>query len=66
MVTPPSPRRRRPCLAVLDIPGLLYLRIERCPRWLPHILTAAGATVGGWLLARHLWLLTRLAAPAHR
>jgi hypothetical protein len=50
---------RPPCVAEIHIPGLIYVRIERCPRWLPHLVTAGCATVGGWVLAHHPWLLTR-------
>lgn len=57
MTTPP-PEHGRPC-AEISIPGILYIRLERCPRWLPHAaLTAAGA-VAGWLAARYPGLLLR-------
>jgi hypothetical protein len=58
MVTPPSPRRVRPCAVEIYIHGLIYIRVERCPRWLLHaVLTVAGAA--GWLAARHPELLLR-------
>jgi len=57
MVTPPAPRHNRPCVVEVHIPGLLYVRVERCPRWLPHLLISASSALGGWLVARHPWLL---------
>jgi hypothetical protein len=56
-VTGPPSRPR--CVAEIHIPGLIYIRLERCPRWLPHIVTAGCATIGGWVLAHHPWLLIR-------
>ncbi len=59
MATTPPPHPGRPCAAEISIPGLLYIRLERCPRWLPRAaLTAAGA-VTGWLAARCPGLLPR-------
>jgi hypothetical protein len=48
----------RPSIEI-RINGLIYIRIERCPRWLAHLLTAATATLAGWILARHPWMLGR-------
>lgn len=52
-------RADRSCVAEIYIPGLIYVRLERFPRWLLHAaLTAAGAAAG-WLAARHPGLLPR-------
>jgi hypothetical protein len=59
MVTPPPPRHSRPYVAEIIIPGLLYIRIDRCPRWLRRAVLAVAAGAVGWLAARHSWLLTR-------
>jgi|HubBroStandDraft_1064217.scaffolds.fasta_scaffold20545_5 hypothetical protein len=41
----------RPCAVEICIPGLLYIRVKRFPRWmLRAALTAAGAGAG-WLAA---------------
>jgi hypothetical protein len=59
-MTAPKPRRdNRPCVVEIHIPGLIYIRLERFPRWLLHAaLTTAGAGAG-WLAARYPGLLPR-------
>ena len=51
-VTRYPPPGRPPCVAEIHIPGLLYLRIERLPRWLALLIAAAFPVVGTWLLTR--------------
>ncbi len=59
MATAKPPRPDRPCAVEIYIPGLIYIRLERFPRWLLHtVLTAAGAGAG-WLAARYPGLLPR-------
>ena len=44
MTTTRPPRADRPCAVEIYIPGLIYIRLERFPRWLLHAaLTTAGA-----------------------
>jgi len=57
MVTRQSRRPR--CVAEIRIPGLIYIRVERCPRRLAHLLTLATVAASGWLVARHPWLFAR-------
>jgi hypothetical protein len=57
MATTKPPPADRPCAVEIYIPGLIYIRLERFPRWLQHAaLTTAGA---GWLAARYPGLLPR-------
>jgi hypothetical protein len=59
MTTTRPHRADRPCAAEIYIPGLIYIRLERFPRWLLHAaLTTAGAGAG-WLAARYPGLLPR-------
>ena len=52
-------RDDRPCAVEIYIAGLVYIRLERFPRWLLHAaLTTAGAGAG-WLAARYPGLLPR-------
>jgi len=53
-----GPGERRPAVEI-RVRGVLYVRVERCPRWLAHVIFSAGAAAAGWLVARHPWLLTR-------
>jgi hypothetical protein len=53
-----GPGECRPAVEI-RIRGVLYMRIERCPRWLAHVIFSAAAAAAGWLVARHPWLLTR-------
>lgn len=46
------PPEQQPCVAEIYIYGLLYLRIERLPRWLAVSLTATLPMIGAWLLTR--------------
>lgn len=41
-VTRHQPREPKPCAAEIRIHGLLYIRIERLPRWLIPAIAAAG------------------------
>jgi hypothetical protein len=43
----------------IRVSGLIYVRIERCPRWLGRLLFAGAATLSGWVLARYPWMLGR-------
>jgi hypothetical protein len=53
------PRDERPCAVEIYISGLIYIRLERFPRWLLHAaLTTVGAGAG-WLAARYAGLLPR-------
>jgi hypothetical protein len=52
----PSPRS---CAAEISIPGIIYVRLERCPRWLPHAALTAAGVMAGWLAARYPGLLPR-------
>lgn len=46
-----------PCVVEIYIAGLIYVRLERFPRWLVHTaMTIAGAVVG-WMAARFPGLL---------
>lgn len=46
-----------PCVVEIYIAGLIYVRLERFPRWLVRTaLTITGAVVG-WLVARFPGLL---------
>jgi hypothetical protein len=59
MGTTRLPRDDRPCAVEIYISGLIYIRLERFPRWLLHTaLTTAGA-VAGWLAARYPGLIPR-------
>ena len=58
MATRP-PRPRRPCAAEISIPGVIYIRLERCPRWLPHAALTMAGVVAGWLAARYPGLVPR-------
>lgn len=59
MATTRRPCPDRPCAVEIDIPGLIYIRLERLPRWLLHaILTIIGAGAG-WVAARYPGLLPR-------
>jgi hypothetical protein len=40
------------CVVEVYVHGLLYLRIERCPRWLVPALAAVFPAVSAWLLTR--------------
>jgi hypothetical protein len=57
MAAAKPPGACRPCVVEIYIAGLIYIRLERFPRWLARAaLTAAGAVVG-WLAARFPGLL---------
>jgi hypothetical protein len=43
---------QQPYVAEIHIYGLLYLRIERLPRWLAVSLATALPAIGWWLLLR--------------
>lgn len=45
-------REQPPCMVEIHVHGLLYIRIERCPRWLVPVLAAAFPLIGTWLLTR--------------
>jgi hypothetical protein len=51
MATAKRPHGDQPCAVEIYVPGLIYIRLERFPRWLLHVaLTSAGAGAGaGWL-----------------
>lgn len=53
-----GPSEDRPSIEI-RINGLIYIRVERCPRWLAHLLSTAAAALAGWMIARHPWMLTR-------
>jgi hypothetical protein len=46
------PPEHQPYVAEIHIYGLLYLRIERLPRWLGVSLAATLPVIGTWLLTR--------------
>jgi hypothetical protein len=52
MTGPRRDQQRKPCVVEIYIHGLLYLRIERFPRWLAPVLAAAFPAVSAWLLTR--------------
>lgn len=42
-----------PCIIEIHVPGVLYLRIERLPRWLAPLLVAVTSpAIAAWLLTR--------------
>jgi hypothetical protein len=50
-----SHRREQPSqsgVVEIYVHGLLYLRVERLPRWLMPVLAAAFPIVSAWLLTR--------------
>lgn len=51
-MTSRRPPEQQPCVAEIYIHGLLYLRIERLPRWLAISLAAVLPMIGTWLLTR--------------
>jgi len=51
-VTSRSRSERPPCVIEIRVPGLLYVRIERFPRWLVPIVATAFPVIGTWLLTR--------------
>lgn len=53
-----GPAGDRPSIEI-RVSGLIYIRVERCPRWLAHLLSTAAATLAGWMIARHPWMLGR-------
>jgi hypothetical protein len=49
----PRRRRKRPsCVIELYLHGLLYVRVERIPRWLANVFTTALSVIGTWWLTR--------------
>lgn len=52
MTSPQRGRPRKPCVVEIYVHGLLYLRIERIPRWLAPVLAAAFPAISVWLLTR--------------
>ena len=53
-----GPGEDRPGIEI-RVSGLIYIRVERCPRWLAHLLSIAAATLAvaiqpGWLAVREL------------
>ena len=57
MTTTRPPRADRPCAVEIYIPGLIYIRLERFPRWLLHAALTTAAL--GWLAAKYPGLLPR-------
>jgi hypothetical protein len=53
-----GPGEDRPSIEI-RVSGLIYIRVERCPRWLARLLFTAAATLAGWMMARHPWMLGR-------
>ena len=47
-------RAERPAyMMVIDVPGLIYIRIDHLPRWLgPAIAAIASPALAAWLLTR--------------
>ncbi len=43
----------------IRLSGLIYIRVERCPRWLAHLLSTTAAMLAGWMIARYPWMLGR-------
>jgi hypothetical protein len=43
---------RKSYVVEIYVHGLLYVRIERIPRWLAPMLAAAFPAIGAWLLTR--------------
>ena len=59
MTTTRPPRADQPCAVEIYIPGLIYIRLERFPRWLVHAVLTAVGVGAGWLAARYPGLLPR-------
>jgi hypothetical protein len=45
-------REHRSCVLEVHVHGLLYVRIERLPRWLVPVMAAAFPAISTWLLTR--------------
>jgi len=59
MTTTRPHRADRPFAVEIYIPGVIYISLERFPRWLLHAALVTAGAGAGWLAARYPGLLPR-------